>query len=270
MVTDNLQIVQKLTRYPLVSEPLKVADACQVMSYHHLLNRKHFNNIKLFRVDINVLKMLIKLTGDTINLSGIDIVDGTPVLDIKPYIACYDQPSQEPVKEVVPGAMSGLGILENNDSNLQMRPSTSSESKQEPDTQKINSDFCDMSTAEITRSETSTWIQKPPIKQLDVRFTPSAEAQLYQFSASAKDLNYRLKYLADTISLKQAITDILKADPRSTYRRKHCDDKLYFFVIDRVHVTCWFDDSHVEVLRLKSVGDTECSNFNDTSCYKQI
>ena len=150
MVTDNLLTVQKLTRYPLVSEPLKVADACQVMSYHHLLNRKHFNNIKLFRVDINVLKMLIKLTGDTINLSGIDIVDGTPVLDIKPYIACYDQPSQEPVKEVVPGAMSGLGILENNDSNLQMKPSTSSESKQEPDTQKINSDFCDMSTAEIT------------------------------------------------------------------------------------------------------------------------
>ena len=38
--------------------------------------------------------IFVSFTGDTIYLSGLDIVDGTPVLDIKPYISSYDQPSK--------------------------------------------------------------------------------------------------------------------------------------------------------------------------------
>lgn len=33
------------------------------------------------------------MLGSTIFLSGVDILDGTPVLDIKPYIPSYDIPS---------------------------------------------------------------------------------------------------------------------------------------------------------------------------------
>ena len=216
-----------------------------------------------------MLKLFIQLTGDTIYLSGIDIVDGTPVLDIKPYIACYDQPSQEPAKdvEVAACALSGLEIPKSSDGNFQTNHPAYVSPENKPE---INADFFDMNVTGTMQSEIATWIEMPPINQLDVRFTPNAETKLCQFSASAKDPEYRLKYLADANSLKQTITDILKVDPRSTYRRKHCDDKLYFFVIDRVHVTCWFDGSHVEILRLKSIGDTECSYFNDGSCCKQI
>ena len=32
-------------------------------------------------------------TGDTLHLSGVDIIDGTPVLDIKPYVPSYDNPN---------------------------------------------------------------------------------------------------------------------------------------------------------------------------------
>ena len=32
--------------------------------------------------------------GSTLLLSGVDLVDGTPVLDVKPYIAAYDSPSE--------------------------------------------------------------------------------------------------------------------------------------------------------------------------------
>jgi len=39
------------------------------------------------------LARLEKVQGDTIHLSGIDLVDGTPVLDIKPYIPQYDAPN---------------------------------------------------------------------------------------------------------------------------------------------------------------------------------
>jgi tRNA-Thr(GGU) m(6)t(6)A37 methyltransferase TsaA len=33
---------------------------------------------------------LLKIEGATIEVEGLDLVDGTPVLDVKPYIAAYD------------------------------------------------------------------------------------------------------------------------------------------------------------------------------------
>ncbi|CAL8330025.1 unnamed protein product [Merluccius merluccius] len=38
----------------------------------------------------------------TIHLSGIDMIDGTPVLDIKPYISDYDSPLSRPVADAEP------------------------------------------------------------------------------------------------------------------------------------------------------------------------
>ncbi|XP_056408087.1 tRNA (adenine(37)-N6)-methyltransferase isoform X2 [Hyla sarda] len=38
------------------------------------------------------LAKLDKVEGDTVHLSGIDMIQGTPVIDIKPYIAEYDSP----------------------------------------------------------------------------------------------------------------------------------------------------------------------------------
>lgn len=38
------------------------------------------------------MKILLCFTGDCLHLSGLDILDGTPVLDIKPYILQYDAP----------------------------------------------------------------------------------------------------------------------------------------------------------------------------------
>jgi tRNA-Thr(GGU) m(6)t(6)A37 methyltransferase TsaA len=39
------------------------------------------------------LARLEGVEGDTLVLSGVDIIDGTPVLDIKPYIPLYDSPA---------------------------------------------------------------------------------------------------------------------------------------------------------------------------------
>ncbi|XP_029622192.1 tRNA (adenine(37)-N6)-methyltransferase isoform X1 [Salmo trutta] len=38
------------------------------------------------------LAKLDRVTGDTLHLSEIDMIEGTPVLDIKPYISDYDSP----------------------------------------------------------------------------------------------------------------------------------------------------------------------------------
>ena len=64
---------------------------------------------------------------------------------------------------------------------------------------------------------------------------------------------YKLEMLSSPEEAKQAITDILRADPRSVYRRNCCQDKLYSFSIDRMNVTCKFVESTVEVLRVEPV-----------------
>ncbi|XP_029016588.1 tRNA (adenine(37)-N6)-methyltransferase isoform X2 [Betta splendens] len=48
------------------------------------------------------LAKLDKIVGDTIHLSDIDMIDGTPVLDIKPYIPEYDSPHTRVVMDSEP------------------------------------------------------------------------------------------------------------------------------------------------------------------------
>lgn len=102
----------------------------------------------------------------------------------------------------------------------------------------------DISKSENTvysRTETAEWVQEPPINKLTVRFTYTADEQLKQFSPDTENINYRLRFLNNIDEAKSAIRDILKEDPRSVYRRKKCGDSLYFFTVDILHVTCWFD-----------------------------
>jgi tRNA (adenine37-N6)-methyltransferase len=42
------------------------------------------------------LVRLIDVTGTTITFAGVDLLDGTPVLDLKPYVTRFDRPPGEP------------------------------------------------------------------------------------------------------------------------------------------------------------------------------
>ena len=100
-------------------------------------------------------------------------------------------------------------------------------------------------------SHTADWISEPNVKQLYVRFTPSAEQQLNMFSETCQNDLHKLHFLKSTTQAREAIISILHEDPRSTYRRKKCVDNLYYFTVDILHVTCWFDEDIVEVVRIK-------------------
>ena len=107
---------------------------------------------------------------------------------------------------------------------------------------------------------TASWISSPPIATgLNVKFTSEAESQLQCFSSKANDVGYMLAYLTDPEDARTAIVDILKEDPRSAYRRKKCKDSLYYFTVDNIHVTCWFDDEtqSVEVVKVRPVLSAE-------------
>ena len=64
---------------------------------------------------------------------------------------------------------------------------------------------------------------------------------------------YQLKMFSSSDEAKRAISDVLKADPRSVYRRNHCQDQLYRFSIDSMNVTCKFHDFTAEVLQVEPV-----------------
>jgi tRNA-Thr(GGU) m(6)t(6)A37 methyltransferase TsaA len=42
------------------------------------------------------LIQVLNVTGQTIRFAGVDLLDGTPVIDLKPYVARFDRPPGEP------------------------------------------------------------------------------------------------------------------------------------------------------------------------------
>jgi tRNA-Thr(GGU) m(6)t(6)A37 methyltransferase TsaA len=55
------------------------------------------------------LARLEGVEGDTLVLSGVDIIDGTPILDIKPYIPLYDSPAGSEGEGVVDSVLDSNG-----------------------------------------------------------------------------------------------------------------------------------------------------------------
>lgn len=155
------------------------------------------------------LARLEKVEGTRLYVSGLDLLSGTPIVDIKPYIPHYDSPV--------------------------VTTSTTSSAEKE----------------EIRIPE---WITSTP--KLTVTFTQQAMENVHKFS---KDFNsdFKLDLLDDWQQLRDAIVDVLCADPRSNYRREKCTDRLYYVQVDTAHITCWFDRDDqdqietVQVLKVK-------------------
>lgn len=157
------------------------------------------------------LARLHSVQGCTLHLSGVDLVDGTPILDVKPYLPQYDSPQ-------------GLG-------------ETGGE------------------TPEDVRW--APWIKEA--STLAVDFTPRAHKELLQFhgrsshdgASESSSCPWCLHHFEDCHAAARGLAALLKADPRSVHRKDNCSDRLYFCVLDAMHVTAWFDKGRAEVLRLR-------------------
>ncbi|XP_033634049.1 tRNA (adenine(37)-N6)-methyltransferase-like isoform X2 [Asterias rubens] len=301
------------------------------------------------------LAKLDRIQGDTLHLSGVDIIEGTPVLDIKPYVPSYDNPcsiqhgqtssvmsDQENIssKTLTDSAAttSTPSTMPNAEGNLHQHhdsngsdelvqtvnlQNTGSDAGVTPENEEIVSAGIERTAEQVdavcnssvsahtdckeqlrttsptsgisqnhsdgsqntTHSENRTsskceagdcsdaplpsqsdeyslpgskvavadWIQHPPITKLTVRFTEHAAADLRRFKTSSIDSPHHLEFLQSEQEATSAICEILQADPRSTYRRNSCQDRLYFFTVDTLHVTCWFGADFVEVVRVQPV-----------------
>ena len=99
------------------------------------------------------------INNGTLHVSGIDLVDGTPVLDVKPYIPQYDCP----------------WTLRMDDIQLKTQTLQDSEAK----------DHCqEEGWAQPPSGHVVTvagWLSEPPVSCLQVEFLPHAKAQLNEF-----------------------------------------------------------------------------------------
>lgn len=92
------------------------------------------------------------------------------------------------------------------------------------------------------------WITQPASPKLRVTFTPRATKQLRMFSHDAKDPAFVLKFLQNSTEVSKTISSILGEDPRPVHARNQ--EKLYYFTVDNMHITCWFYGGTVEVVRV--------------------
>ncbi|KAM9330651.1 tRNA (adenine(37)-N6)-methyltransferase [Gastrophryne carolinensis] len=263
------------------------------------------------------LAKLDKIEGGILYLSGIDLIQGTPVIDIKPYISEYDSPRhmddfvEKPLEclETSEGRESTLGNqphislepsnimchnIEYRLDNKSERSSSSSEilgSHKENVALEINKlpfpkDLCSLkestdrhygedlnlldekteftsppstnikngnATADASESFVATWVTDSPVPSLKVRFTQHAEMELKQFRSQCDSGRRSFRYFQSPDEAKCAISTVLSADPRSVYRRNRCHDRLFYFSLDTMHITCWFGHDFAEVLRIQPV-----------------
>ncbi|VFV22599.1 nef-associated protein 1-like [Lynx pardinus] len=300
------------------------------------------------------LAKLEKVEGGAIYLSGIDMIHGTPVLDIKPYIAEYDSPQNlierlqdfnlqnnqykhpnmprsggktdscdqqqlsrydepqhyghtEEKLKCAEDRTSGENYMKRDSSTQIWRNSpkhreivgdlgVKSRSDQSPSVaeEQIGPYFLEKSFSEegterrqrrgkeaVIAQGSSTevqpvvlhgrprradaahcsvvpaWVREAPVATLEVRFTPHAEMDLEHLSSGGvpDGSQSSFKYFQSAEEARHAIEAVLSADPRSVYRRKLCQDRLFYFTVDIAHVTCWFGDGFAEVLRIKPASE---------------
>ncbi|KAG5885126.1 hypothetical protein JTB14_037918 [Gonioctena quinquepunctata] len=205
-----------------------------------------------------------RIMENTIYFSGVDMVNDTPVLDIKPYIPHYDSPgyvnadnnscviddfpeSPDISRDV---SLSEASTSDNIDgrppsiSNIHLRTEESFHTRsnsrigerEAPDGEEEESPRIPQVSAALPSATTPDgqirvppWIDQPATPRLTVLFKDRAIAQLNQLGSEGEEK-------------KTAITNVLREDPRSVYLRERWGSHCYVFRIAELYVSCKFND----------------------------
>ncbi|CRK95556.1 CLUMA_CG009020, isoform B [Clunio marinus] len=167
------------------------------------------------------LVRLDHIEGSVIYFYGSDMVNDTPVIDIKPYIPRYDCPEK----------FSDNGTLTPEVASMKAREEPEGEDSQDETTTPTSSSSSQQNLADV---KVPAWINNHPT--LTVIFSENALGQINEFKFNQK-----------------TIEDILKNDPRSVYVREKYLSQIYNFQVDGNNVICKFDDVNgtVTVLQVR-------------------
>lgn len=162
-----------------------------------------------------------RIEGPNIYFYGTDMVDGTPVLDIKPYIKQYDTPYTKNIlhEDVY-------------------------DEREEPDGEES--------------VDINTLVNKPSTSQQRLEITPPSQAKEANWVQNVTKLqvlytSVALKNILELELTADMIEEILSSDPRSVYLRTNYSSQYFTFQIGECTVTSKFDDenSTVTVLKIK-------------------
>ena len=170
------------------------------------------------------LVRLNKIEGSSIYFQGSDMVDESPVIDIKPYIPSYDNP-QKPLQDVTVSS-----------------PTNASRSRGEPEgEEEVEAAVSIQSNPEneaniTTEVKVPNWVSNKNL--LQVIFSDNALQQITELGVN-----------------KTSIQAILEHDPRSVYVREKYLSQIYNFQLSGNNVICKFDDKQgaVNVLQIRKL-----------------
>uniref|UniRef100_A0A1B6D5Q2 TsaA-like domain-containing protein n=1 Tax=Clastoptera arizonana TaxID=38151 RepID=A0A1B6D5Q2_9HEMI len=191
------------------------------------------------------LVQIDRVEGSTIHFSGVDMMNGTPVLDLKPYIPQYDNPL-ELCEEESPELSRQLEGQESVRPQPAPVQSVVEEQREAPDGEECEEGNSRTSIQSPVSSQrhirVPAWIAQPPVHQLTVSFVSQAECDLATHCGEN--------------NMKNVISDVLREDPRSVYVRERYANQFYTFLIQNLHVSCKFDDTthSVKVYRIRLAG----------------
>ncbi|KOB68088.1 Nef-associated protein 1 [Operophtera brumata] len=204
---------------------------------------------------------LVKITrieGNKIHFLGVDMVNGTPVLDVKPYIPQYDHPSSigdlsdrpptEGTADEVHTSTNlsiedgvspppGVPFQEVPSPGVQTSPPDSVASllgtrqhneRGAPDGQEHLIQTTPTADNQTT-VRVASWISNPPAQVFEVTFTSEAYNRLTEL----------IGHRAETF--KTNIQSLLSEDPRSHYVRTRYPDHEFSCVLEDLSISCLFD-----------------------------
>ncbi|PSN36996.1 hypothetical protein C0J52_21523 [Blattella germanica] len=191
------------------------------------------------------------------------MVDGTPVLDIKPYIPQYDNPlhCESPMSRLLDGreaeVESTSAQTSQQDSRLGEREAPDGEEGARPSAvPPLGMQNERSSNAQV---RIPSWIAQ--VSKLKVTFSDRAKAQLENLERDS-----------ETENPEHSIRSVLQEDPRSVYLHERWGSQFYTFLICNLHVSCKFDDSVRAVTVLLSLRENfaNVANLSGSAAFMEL
>lgn len=182
------------------------------------------------------LAKIERVTGSTLQVSGIDLVDGTPILDMKPYIPAYDSPERCPnIAEV--GGQAGKGSEITVASWLDCPPVPALEVQF---TNEAEQQLRLFECQQLSLKASGERSPQPPSEMIQEVGSGEVEGSSAGHYSTLEDSPFFLESFHSLSDARAAIVSILQQDPRSIYRRDKCLQETYKFSIDNLNLSCQF------------------------------
>ena len=191
------------------------------------------------------LAKLESIEGSTVYVSGVDMIDGTPILDMKPYIPMYDNPERGHSVAAVgeSGEQSNVRVAPWLDS----PPAAPLEVRFSEEAEHQFSLFQCQYPALASGNSSKPLQASAQVEHKEEKATGSGTKNTTFCSKSSRESTFILESFKSLDDARQAIVDVLKQDPRSVYRRNKCLHDTYKFSIDNLNLSCQFFEGSVTV-----------------------